>query len=199
MPARKPKRIFIVDGHPDARRDRLVHRLVEAYARGAAAAGHETHIARVADLDFPLLRKPDDFMRGAVVPAVIKRQQELITWADHLVVAFPLWLGSMPALLKAYFEQTWRPGFAYRYARSGLPKPLLEGRSARVIVAMGGPAMYYRLVYRAHSLKSLERNILAFAGFGPIRDSVIGQVDEMTPQQWEAWANELAALGRGAR
>jgi putative NADPH-quinone reductase len=199
MPARKSKRILIVDGHPDLRPDRLCHQLAEQYRAGAASGGHEVRVTRVGDLDFPLLRSAEAFNRGAV-PAAIKAEQKSFEWADHLVVVFPLWLGTMPALLKAYLEQIFRPGFAFGPARTiGPPKRLLAGKSARVIVTMGGPAMYYRLVYRAHGLKGLERSILAFAGFGPIRDTVIGQVDGMTQQQWQAWADELRELGRLAR
>jgi putative NADPH-quinone reductase len=33
------------------------------------------------------------------------------------VILFQLWLGSLPAALKALFEQTFRPGFAFAAAR----------------------------------------------------------------------------------
>jgi len=60
-------------------------------------------------------------------------------------------------------EQVARPGFAFGTAKGkGLPPKLLKGRSARVIVTMGMPALFYRWYYRAHSVKNLERNILAF-------------------------------------
>jgi hypothetical protein len=49
--------------------------------------------------------------------------------------------------------------------------------SARVVVSMGMPALFYTVVYRAHSLKSLKRNILRFAGFAPVRHSIIGGVE----------------------
>ena len=34
----------------------------------------------------------------------------------HLIILVPLWLGAMPAVLKPFFEQTLRPGFAFRLA-----------------------------------------------------------------------------------
>jgi putative NADPH-quinone reductase len=62
-----------------------------------------------------------------------------------------------------------RPGFAFAKAKGrALPKGLMAGKSARIVVTMGMPALFYTLVYRAHSLKSLERNILGFVGFAPI-------------------------------
>jgi putative NADPH-quinone reductase len=69
-----------------------------------------------------------------------------------------IWLGDMPAVLKGFSEQVLRPGFAISGSRAGhLPKELLAGRSARIVVTMGMPALFYR----AHSVKSLKRNILA--------------------------------------
>ncbi len=190
------KRILIIDGHPDARPGRFLHALVDAYRDAAEEAGHEVRVARIADLDFALLRTAEEFQQGEA-PAVIRDQQKALTWANHLVVAFPLWLGSMPALLKAFFEQTLRPDFAFAAARGrGLPKKLLQGRSARVIVTMGMPAMFYRLVYRAHSLRSLERNILAFVGFAPVRDTVIGNVEGMSDADRARWLRRIAGLGR---
>jgi putative NADPH-quinone reductase len=49
----------------------------------------------------------------------------------------------------------------------------LAGKGARIIVTTGMPAPIYRWYFGAHSLKSLERNILGFCGFGPIKESLI--------------------------
>jgi putative NADPH-quinone reductase len=53
-----------------------------------------------------------------------------VAWADHLVIIYPLWLGSMPGMLKSFFEQLLRPGFAFAPAAGrGMPRKLLKGRS----------------------------------------------------------------------
>lgn len=89
------------------------------------------------------------------------------------------------------------PGFAFAPARGkGLPRKLLKGRSARIVVTMGMPALFYRWVYRAHSLKSLERNILAFCGIGPIRASVIGTIE--SARQRRQCLAKLGELGKKA-
>ncbi len=136
--------------------------------KGAEDGGHEVKRIDVAQLEFPILRTKDDFEKG-VAPDAIKQAQATISWADHLVILYPLWLGSMPALLKAFLEQVLRPGFAFEYQKSGgIAKKLLTGRSARIVVTMGMPAFVYRWVFFAHSLKSLRRNTLWFCGIGPI-------------------------------
>jgi putative NADPH-quinone reductase len=185
------KRILVVDGHPDVRADHFVHSLVAAYREAALAAGHEVRAIEVASLDFPLLRSPDDFQKGRP-PAVIAAAQRDIEWANHLAVFYPLWLGSMPALVKGFFEQALRPGFAFGAARGrGLPAQKLKGRSARVVVTMGMPSFFYKWFYRAHSLKSFERNILHFCGIKPVRATVVGMVESKAARE-----RALAAMRR---
>ena len=187
------RRIAIIQGHPDPRGDRYGHALAKAYAEGATAGGHEVRTIDLARLEFPLLRSKEEWDTGAP-PDAVRGAQDAIGWADHLVIFYPLWLGTMPALLKAFLEQAFRPGFAIGRGGSGSWKKLLTGKSARVVVTMGMPALVYRWFFRAHSLKSLERNILGFVGIGPIRETLIGMV-EGSPASRERWLAKLRALG----
>lgn len=175
----KASRIALVQGHPDAAQAHLGHRLAEAYAEGARAAGHELRMIEVAKLDFPLLRRAEDWKEGSL-PSALEPARDALLWCDHLVIVFPLWLGDMPALLKAFLEQLARPGIAFRKsAKNPMSDKALGGRSARVIVTMGMPALVYRFLFRAHSVRSLERNILGFVGFAPVRETLIGGVEQL--------------------
>jgi putative NADPH-quinone reductase len=199
MAGRAHKRILIIDGHPDARPERFMRTLAAAYRTGAVAAGHEIRTIEVGALDFPLLRTSEDFQKGTP-PEALRTAQESISWAEHLVILFPLWLGAMPAALKAFFEQTLRPGFAFGEARKGsLPRKLLAGKTARIIVTMGMPGFFYTWYYRAHSLKSLEKNILAFCGIRSTGSIVIGMIEGMSEKRRTAWLERVAELGRRAR
>jgi putative NADPH-quinone reductase len=192
------KRILLIQGHPDAKASHLCHALEEAYAGGAAEAGHELRRVEVATLDFPLLRSDDEWQKGPL-PAGLQQAQDNIAWAQHLVVFFPLWLGDMPALLKGFLEQVARPGFAFHDdGNGGFGKKGLSGRSARVVVTMGMPAMVYRYFYRAHSLRSLERNVLGFVGIAPVHETLIGMVDKLDTRSLERWFDKLRELGRKA-
>ena len=193
-----PTRILILQGHPDPAGGHLNHALAEAYAEGARAAGHEVRVVEVASLDVPLVRHKKEW-DTAPVPEGLREAQQAIAWAEHLVLFFPLWLGDMPAALKAFLEQVLRPGFAV----APVPGPtmyrkLLGGRSARVVVTMGMPALVYRWVFRAHSLKALERNILGFVGIAPVRETLVGRVGELDAAGVEGWRRTLRALGRRA-
>jgi len=191
-----PKRILLIQGHPDALTHHLCHTLAEAYAQGAGEGGHEVRQIAVAQLDFPLLRS-ELAWHTDLLPESLKSAQADIAWAQHIVLFFPLWLGDMPALLKGFLEQVARPGFAFT-ARGANPygQKGLTGRSARVVVTMGMPALLYRWYFRAHSVKSLERNILGFVGLSPVNETLIGQVDKLGEDGVFKWQDKLRKMGR---
>ena len=192
------RRILLIEGHPDAGIRRLNHALADAYAEGATAAGHDVRRVRLAELDVPLLRSTADWEHGAVPPG-LKGAQDDIAWCQHLVLFFPLWLGDMPALVKAFLEQVARPGFAFRRdADNPFGQKALGGRSARIVVTMGMPAVVYRWYFRAHSVKSLERNILGFVGIAPVHETLIGLVDRLGDKGVARWCAKLRKLGAQA-
>ena len=176
-----PRRVAIIQGHPDPAGHHLLHALADAYADAALAAGHEVRRTEVAELEFPLLRTQADFETGAV-PAALARPQDDMRWAQHWVFVFPLWHGTMPALMKGFLEHIFRPGFAMDYGKdaaggrdaSHFPKRLLAGRSARIVVTMGMPVFFYRWYFGAYGIRSFERSMLSFAGIQPIRESLYG-------------------------
>ena len=192
------QRILILQGHPDASEAHLCHALAAHYHEGAHAQGHEVRLIDLATLEFPLLRSQRAW-KVAPLPSSLAEAQEAIGWCQHLVLFFPLWLADMPALVKAFLEQVMRPGFAFEYVDGNpMGKKGLSGRSARVVVTMGMPAMIYRHVYRAHSVKSLERNVLGFVGFSPVRETLIGRVESMSEQGRAKWFRTMHGLGADA-
>lgn len=192
------RRILLIQGHPDPSATRLGHLLASAYAEGARQAGHDLRQIDVAQLDFPLLRTQHDWEHGSVPPSLQSAQQDIV-WAQHLVLMFPLWMGDMPALLKAFIEQVARPGLAGAAQADGaLPPKALKGRSARIVVTMGMPALVYRWYFRAHSVKSLERNILGILGVAPVNETLIGGVAQFDASTVDRWRERLHRLGAEA-
>lgn len=194
------RRILLIQGHPDAQQPpHLCHALADAYAAGAQDAGHEVRRCEVAALDFPLLRSQRDWEQGGLPVGLAQAQQD-IAWAQHLVLVFPLWLGDMPALLKGFLEQVARPGFAFaaEEGRTAFTRKGLTGRSARVVVTMGMPALVYRWYFRAHSVKSLERNILGFVGVSPVNETLIGSIGRLDGAAVDKHLATMRRLGEKA-
>jgi putative NADPH-quinone reductase len=171
--------------------------LTDRYRDGALKAGHLVSIVDVATLEFDVLRSRSDWECGSASPAISRAQSD-IQRSDHVVFIFPLWLGTLPALLKAFLEQVMRPGFAFDQQK-GPFGPKLTGRSTRIIVTMGMPAWVYRLWFRSHGIKSFKLGILSFVGLRPNRVSYIGSVDTMSQRRRVAWLGYVEALGRKAQ
>ena len=191
------KKILLIQGHPDASESHLCHALASSYIAGAEESGHAVRQINVAELDFPLLRSQKDFETGTV-PESLNSAQDDIIWSEHIVFVFPLWAGDMPALLKGFLEQIYRPSFTGASA-SHFAKKLLSGRSARVVVTMGMPALVYRWYFRAHSIKSLERNILGMVGIAPVHETLIGMTGDMKAADAAKWLGKLKRLGQQAQ
>lgn len=190
------KTIAILQGHPDATGGHLCHALADAYRQGAEAAGHRVALIDMAELELPFISSAEDWVSGPV-PEAARSAQRAITAAEHLVIIYPLWLGTMPAVVKNFFEQVARPGFALEWGEgSKIGKKLLSGRSARIVITMGMPVFAYRWWYRAHSLKTLERNILGFIGINPIRETLFGGVGAPDKPVYGKWIAKMEKLGR---
>ncbi|MEL6279816.1 MAG: NAD(P)H-dependent oxidoreductase, partial [Pseudomonadota bacterium] len=125
-----------------------------------------------------------------------KELQDVIRRSDHLAMVFPMWMGTMPAKTKALIEQIFRPGFGLSTLDGeGFPKRLMKGKSARIIMTMGMPVIAYRLYFKAHGLKNIQRNMLGFCGFDPIRTTLLGGVENMSQDAIKKRIAAVRALG----
>lgn len=191
------KRILVVDGHPDPDPARLCHALASAYGEGARAAGHDVRKARICDDAVSPVASAAEFARAPTGAFILKLQEDVM-WADHLVFVFPLFLGTMPAKLHAALEQMARGGFVAEIDAKGW-RPKLKGKSARIVVTMGMPALAYRTMFGAHGVRGLERSILGFAGAGPIRETLIGMAGDVSALRARTLFARMRALGARAR
>lgn len=194
-----PKTILILNGHPDPSSERLCHALTDAYESGALASRHIVNRFNVGALDIPFLNSAEDFQEGAVPPDIDPIKAALLK-ADHLVIIYPLWLGMLPAKLKACLEQVFRPGVAISYdGENKFPKKLLKNKTARIIVTMGMPGFIYRLIMRSHSLKALKNNILKFCGIKPVRTVIYGMVEGVSDKKRKTWITTVHGWGKAAK
>ena len=174
------KRIVIVVGH--SRPNTFCEALAESYAKGAQAAGHEVKLFVTCKMAFD--------------PILHEGFNDIQPLETDLVLIFPLWLGTLPAILKGFLERVLQPDLV-EPSRQGKFVRLLAGKSARVIITMGMPGFVYRWWYGAHALKMLKRNILRFMGVGPIRSTIYGNVEGAGPERRARWLRDVEAMGRG--
>ncbi len=191
--------ILIIQGHPDTQENHLCHELISSYINGAEIADHSIKLYNIASIEFPLLRSKEDWEKGKEgTPENLKEIQEALMESDHIVIIYPLWLGTMPALLKGFLEQLLRPGVAITYKKE-YPQGLLENKSAHIIITMGMPGLIYRFFFFSHSLRNLKRNILNLIGIKKIKCTIIGSVENTHKIKQSKWFEKMKKHGKNAK
>ncbi|NKQ55361.1 NAD(P)H-dependent oxidoreductase [Amycolatopsis sp. K13G38] len=108
--------------------------------RALRELGHEYVQSDLYEMKWdPIVREIASFDPDVVA------EQEKISWADTLVVQFPLWWYGMPAILKGWFDRVFVKGFGYglkdengRVLRYG--EGMLAGKRAMIVTTAGGRA-----------------------------------------------------------
>jgi NAD(P)H dehydrogenase (quinone) len=189
-----PKKILVILGQPQ--RMSYGGALAQAYAEGAREAGAEVEELFLGDLKFNACGTTGNPQSRDLEPD-LARAQEAIKWADHLVFVYPIWWGTIPALLKGFIEQVFLPGFAVNFREHSLWwDKLLTGRSARLIVTLNTPSWYYRWVYGRPGHNTMKRTILEFCGIKPVRITEVGPIKDSTDQKRKQWLGQVHAIGR---
>lgn len=97
------KNILLILGHPSE--TSYCNALLDAYRIGAEKAGAICKTLYISRLRFNL--NLSDGYRGETMPMEqdLVVSQQLIQWADHVVMAYPNWWGFMPALAKGFIDR----------------------------------------------------------------------------------------------
>ena len=188
------KKVLIIHGHPVE--DTFSEDLTNAYIKGLDSAGADYKMVYLRDLKFDL-NFSEGYRGNQELEDDLKMVQKDISWADHLVITYPNWWGTFPALVKGFIDRTFLPGFAFKY-REGtvLWDKLLKGKSARVIVTMDSPPLYYKWIQGAPGHKAMKNGTLKFCGVDPVRMSTIGSIKQSSEKKRKKWLEAIEKLGQ---
>lgn len=92
-----------------------------------------------------------------------KKFQDLLEKNDKIIIIYPTWWNSAPAILKGFFDKTLTAWFAFKYIWR-FPKWLLKWKVA-VITTTWGPSIFQILIAKSRSLKVVVNNTLGFCWF----------------------------------
>ena len=189
-------KIAIIVGHPQ--QQTLCDGLAEAYERGARDGGHETRLLALSRMSFdPILR--GGYRNLQPLEPDLQAAYDWMAAADHWVIVFPLWCGDMPALLKGFIERILQPDLIRRHGtESAMNWRIFSEKSARIVMTMGMPTLFYRFWYGANTLRLMKRNILHFIGIRPVRETLFGMVADVPTDKRLGWLKEMEALGKSA-
>jgi NAD(P)H dehydrogenase (quinone) len=188
----KNKRLLVIASHSSGSYGLA---LTEAYADAARLLGHDVRLLRLDQLRFdPILHLGYQVVQP-LEPDLLSAQADL-EWAQHVTVAYPIWWGSVPAILKGFLDRVLLPGFAFKYDEGKLfPTPLLSGKTGQLLVTMDTPPWYFRWVYWAPGLYQMKTTTLEFCGIKPVKSMMLGPVkgaDQALRARWMEKVRKLA-------
>ena len=124
-------KILVVLCHP--RSDSLTGKVAEAFSNGARLNGHTIEFVDLYKEQFnPVLQIKDEPNDGNLVNYSEEVQIEFnrLNSNDAVVMIFPLWWWSMPAMLKGWIDRVWNYGLTYGEATHNLKKAMMISLAA---------------------------------------------------------------------
>jgi len=190
------RNILLILGNPSE--NSFCNALLHAYKTGAESIGAICKTIYVSRLKFDV-NLADGYKSGESMQLEedLVASQELIKWADHVVMAYPNWWGFMPAIAKGFIDRVFLPDFAFKHHSGKIfPEKLLAGKSMRLLVTMDTPKWWFHLIYRASQYQILKDIVFGYVGFDPIRFSTFGLIRKSTDQQRSKWLSRVGQLGK---
>lgn len=184
---------LVIDGHPDARS------LTAELARRYAGAHGDARVLALRDLDFDPSLRFGYRERMELEPDLVDARQAL-HGAATVVVTTPLWWGSVPAVLKGFFDRALLPQQEYRYTKLGLPEGLLDASNGRLFLSADTPwflTPFTGLPAQTH----VARGTLKFCGIRSVKTHRMLGAKDASPERVAAWLARAERLGAadGAR
>lgn len=111
-----------------------------------------------------------------------------LNWADHIVLATPMYNFGIPATLKAWVDQVCRAGVTFRYTENGA-EGLLAGKSADIVITTGGAPLGSPVDF----VSAYLRQVFAFIGINEV--NIIG-ADQMNTDAQASLARAQAQIDK---
>ncbi|WP_137173169.1 NAD(P)H-dependent oxidoreductase [Massilia sp. HP4] len=210
--------ILLVYAHPESKslngalKDFAVQRLQseghlvqvsDLYAmqwKAAADAEDTTH--RLSTTRFDIAFESRHAFENGFQSEDIAREQEKLLWADAVILQFPLWWYSMPAILKGWVERVYAFGFAYGVGEHSdshwgdrFGEGTLAGKRAMLMVTAGGWDSHYGprgINGSIHDmLYPIQHGILFYPGFDVMPPFVVYRAGSMDENRFTHICDEL--------
>ncbi|MDF0732102.1 NAD(P)H-dependent oxidoreductase [Pseudomonas entomophila] len=186
---------LIVVGHHDS--TSLTHALAHQVASGLASAGHTSEIADLAAEGFdPRFSLADHAVhrRLAAPPADVLAEQARLQRADAVVLVYPIYWWSLPALLKGWVERVFSNGWAFDYYDDGRLIKKLQGMRVQLVGVAGADAgTFERHGYGAAMRVQIEHGIFDYCGAQVLGSTLLADSETLDPQVHLQAARALGA------
>jgi len=157
-----------------------------------AALDAQDNIARQADARFDASMDSKQAFESGTQSTDIALEQDKLRWADALILQFPLWWFSMPAILKGWVDRVYAYGFAYGVGEHSdthwgdrYGEGTFAGKRAMLVVTAGGWPSHYEPRGINGPIEDIlfpiQHGMLFYPGFDVLPPHVVyrtGRIDE---------------------
>ena len=173
--------------------DSFSGRIADAYETTARNSNFDVERINISDLQFdPILHM--GYREIQELESDLAMVQQKIIWADHIVLIYPNWWCTMPALMKGMFDRLWLPGFAFNFDKQ--TKKLIKrltGKTARVIIVAGTYSPFMTWWKYGDYTNEISHGILGFAGI-KTRVTAFGPTERVSSHVLDHWVEKVKKL-----
>ncbi|MEP3208550.1 MAG: NAD(P)H-dependent oxidoreductase [Maribacter sp.] len=186
-------KILLINGHPD--KESYNYALASSYKKGALASGAEFREINIGELTFNPNLEFGYRKRTELEPDLLNAQ-ESIQWAEHIVWVYPVWWGSVPAIMKGFLDRVLLPGFAFKKREGSVWwDKFITGKTSRIICTMDQPSWYYRWINGRPSHIAMKKLTMNFIGIKKVRITAIGPLRLSKNGFRLKWLKKVEKLG----
>ncbi|HEY6870076.1 MAG TPA: NAD(P)H-dependent oxidoreductase [Novosphingobium sp.] len=204
-------KILIVSAHPEPAS--LTNSLRDVAAEQLRADGHEVKISDLYAMNWKAAHDRDDFTNltsdeplsypfasmGAAADRAFSQdiieEQDKALWADALILAFPLWWFSVPAILKGWIDRVWTAGVGYQISGARYGAGRMAGKRAMIMVMVGGGESYFSARGVNGPIDDLlfpiNHGMLFYPGYDVLPSFVLHKTDRMEPERFDSAAEAV--------
>lgn len=197
--------ILIVSAHPEP--NSLTNSLRDVAVEQLRADGHEVQTSDLYAMnwkaahdrnDFPAVGpdEPLSYPFGSMKAAANREytkdviaEQDKVFWADALILAFPLWWFSVPAILKGWIDRVWTAGVGYQISGERYGAGRMAGKRAMIMVMVGGGESYFSARGVNGPIDDLlfpiNHGMLYYPGFDVLPPFLVHKTDRMEKERFE--------------
>lgn len=188
--------ILLIYAHPD--KDSFLMKIRERFISEAKAAGHTVFLRDLLEMNFdPVLGYNDlNHIRAGNVANDILQEQEYVQKSDAIVVIYPIWYMSMPAIIKGYFDRVLTKGFAFKF-KDDTVIGLLENKNVYLISTAGLKKELFDTMYLIENFNHIvDYGIFEFCGMEVKRHDYYWSIPFLSDKEKKQILTEVAQIVR---
>ena len=166
-------KILAVIAHPN--KESFTHALMNEFISSTESAGNTVVIADLYAEGFdPCFNMHDIALYGGAgaVSEEIAREHKRIMDAEAIVLFFPVWWWSMPAILKGWVDRVFTSGFAFTFEGGNTSGLLTHRKGAMFCPAASDHGFYRRYGYHNAMQRQIDAGVFGYSGIADVETHI---------------------------